>query len=145
MDEILERLRILEERVQYLESQQIRESAYDFDQSVANIEVNNFHLEQVIESNMEDQIINIIVNHNKQFPFLKMCKHLCMFKEKWVILSDSDFKYLIESIEFKLLKLHSLKHTENDADKYFEINNIMYGLNFASRIKKIKNKLIDNI
>jgi hypothetical protein len=143
---ILERLRLLEERVQYLESQQVRESAYDFEETLQKIEVTDFHLAQVIESNMEDQIISILVNHNKQYPFLKMCKHLCMFKEKWVFLTDADFKLMIETIEYKLLKIHQKQtESETNADNYFEVNKIMYGLNFAVRCKKIKVKLIEGL
>jgi hypothetical protein len=143
---ILERLRLLEERVQYLESQQLRESAYDFEETLKTIEVTDIHLAQVIESNMEDQIIAILINHNKQYPFLKMCKHLCMFKEKWVFLTDADFKLMIETIEYKLLKIHQKQsETETNADNYFEVNKIMYGLNFAVRCKKIKVKLIEGL
>jgi hypothetical protein len=146
LNAILQRFRLLEERVRYLESQQVRESAYDFEETLKTIEVNEFHLAQVIESNMEDQIISILINHNKQYPFLKMCKHLCMFKEKWIFLTDADFKLMIETIEYKLLKIHQKQsETESNPDNYFEVNKIMYGLNFAARCKKIKVKLIEGL
>jgi hypothetical protein len=69
-----------------------------------------------------------------------------MFKEKWVFLTDADFKLMIETIEYKLLKIHQKQtETETNADNYFEVNKIMYGLNFAVRCKKIKVKLIEGL
>ena len=56
---------------------------------------------------------------------------------------DSDLKLFIETIEHKILLLHSKR--VRDAETHFENNKIIYGLNLLGRFKKIKNKLIDNI
>ena len=144
-----ERVRMLEERVKYLESlikaninKIDKIDAYDFDESVNNIKVTTFHLSQILKSNMEDQIIHIIVDHNKQFPFLKMSKELLMYKDKWVYLPDSDLKFLFITIEYKIRKLYSEMAYDN-AEKYFEDNKIILGLDLNGKFKKIKNKLID--
>ena len=145
-----ERVLLLEERVKYLENLikgKIEIDAYDFDETVNNIKVTTFHLSQVLKSNMEDQIIHIIVDHNKQFPFLKMSKDLSMYKKqicKWIYLPDSDLKFLFVTIEYKLRKLYNEMSYDN-AEKYFEDNKIILGLDLNGRFKKIKNKLIDNI
>ena len=145
-----ERVLLLEERVKYLENLikgKIEIDAYDFDETVNNIKVTTFHLSQVLKSNMEDQIIHIIVDHNKQFPFLKMSKDLSMYKKqfcKWIYLPDSDLKFLFLTIEYKLRKLYNEMSYDN-AEKYFEDNKIILGLDLNGRFKKIKNKLIDNI
>ena len=92
---------------------------------------------------MEEQIILIIVELNKKTPFMKMTKELCMYKGGWVRMDDSDLKLFIETIEHKILLLHSKR--VRDAETHFENNKIIYGLNLLGRFKKIKNKLIDNI
>jgi hypothetical protein len=149
MNDMEERVRMLEERVKYLESlikaninKIDKIDAYDFDESVNNIKVTTFHLSQILKSNMEDQIIHIIVDHNKQFPFLKMSKELLMYKDKWVYLPDSDLKFLFITIEYKIRKLYSEMAYDN-AEKYFEDNKIILGLDLNGKFKKIKNKLID--
>jgi len=143
-----ERVRMLEERVKYLENLikgKIDIDAYDFDESVNNIKVTTFHLSQVLKSNMEDQIIHMIVDHNKQFPFLKMSKDLSMYKnQKWVYLPDSDLKFLFLTIEYKIRKLYN-ENSYDNADRYFEDNKIILGLDLNGKFKKIKKKLIDNI
>ena len=120
------------------------QNEYDFDEIRTGMIVNDTHLEQVLETSMEEQIICIILEQNKKTPFMKMMKHLCMYKDKWVYMDDSDLKLLIETIEHKILLCHS-KHSHENAEKNFENNKIIYGLNLSVRFKKIKNKLIDNI
>jgi len=143
-----ERVLLLEERVKYLENLikgKIEIDAYDFDETVNNIKVTTFHLSQVLKSNMEDQIIHIIIDHNKQFLFLKMTKELSMYKnKKWVYLPDSDLKFLFLTIEYKLRKLYN-ENSDDNAERYFEENKIILGLDLNGKFKKIKNKLIDNI
>jgi hypothetical protein len=94
---------------------------------------------------MEDQIISIIIEENKNKHFMKMTKHLLMYKNQlgWVYMDDSDLKLLIETIEHKILLFHS--KTGQDAETHFDNNKIVYGLNLSNRFKKIKIKLIDNI
>ena len=62
-------------------------------------------------------------------------------KNGWVYMEDSDLKLFIETIEHKLLLLHS--KSSYDQETCFENNQIIYGLNLSTRFKKIKNKLID--
>ena len=152
-DEMILRVQLLEERVSYLESlikmnhqshqsHQIHDS-YDIDEVRNDITITNTHLSQILETNMEDQIISIIVEENKKKPFMKMTKHLFMYKQGWVYMDDSDLKLLIETIEHKILLFHS--KTGQDAETHFDNNKIIYGLNLSVRFKKIKTKLIESI
>jgi hypothetical protein len=141
-------VRSLEERVAYLEAmikghfQNQNTKNYDFDEIRTTIIINEIHLEQVLKSSMEEQIISIIVEENKKRPFIKMMKDLCMFKTNWIRMDDSDLILLIRTIEHKLLLLHS--QCAIDPEKSFDNTNIIYGLNLG-RFKKIKNKLIESI
>lgn len=143
------RIQSLEERVSYLESiikgfhKETNVSFHDFDDIKSTLIINKDHLTKVLETNMEEQILCMIINENKKRPFMKMTKHLCMYKNGWVYMEDSDLKLLIETIEHKLLLLHS--KSSYDPEKCFENNKIIYGLNLSVRFKKIKNKLIDTL
>jgi hypothetical protein len=151
--ELVGRVQLLEERVSYLESLIIKMSKdpeqnqhqYDIDEVRNDITINNKHLSQILETNMEDQIILIIVEENKKKPFMKMTKNLFMYKDQlgWVYMDDSDLKLLIETIEHKILLFHS--KSGQDAETHFDNNKIIYGLNLSNRFKKIKMKLIDSI
>lgn len=137
----------LEERVEYLEKiilnmNKSQTNTYDFDEIRTTIIINESHLSQVLQSSMEEQIISIIVEENKKRPFIKMMKDLCMFKNQWIRMDDSDLILLIRTIEHKLLLLHS--QYSADPEKSFDNTNIIYGLNLG-RFKKIKNKIIESI
>ena len=139
----------LEERVTYLESMIINmngqgqgQKNHDFDEIRTTIVINEMHLAQVLQTSMEEQIIAIIVEENKKRPFIKMMKDLCMFKNQWIRMDDSDLILLIRTIEHKLLLLHS--QCPADPEKSFDTTNIIYGLNLG-RFKKIKSKLIESI
>ena len=149
--DLVRRVQSLEERVKYLESlimnqshsQSIQIKPYDFDEIRESITVNDNHLDQILKTNMEEQIIAIIVEENKKRPFIKMMKDLCMFKDgSWIRMDDSDLILLIRTIEHKVLLLHS--NYQTDTEKSFDNTNIIYGLNL-SRFKKIKSKIIDMI
>ena len=154
----LTRIEMLEQRVEYLEnliktymvnasniSNTVNrvEKVYDFEEIRTNIVINDAHLSQVLETSMEEQIILIIAEENKKTPFIRMTKDLCIYKNGWIHMDDSDLMLLIRTIEHKILLLHSTYPT--DAEKCFDNNKIIYGLNLAGRFKKIKNKLIDII
>jgi hypothetical protein len=157
----LSRIELLEERVNYLEnliktymsnqsnqsnvSSNRVEKVYDFEEIRNSIVINDAHLSQVLETSMEEQIILIIVEINKKTPFIRMTKDLYMYKNGsgWVHMDDADLMLLIRTIEHKILLLHSTYPT--DAEKCFDNNKIIYGLNLTGRFKKIKNKLIDII
>ena len=152
-NELLTRIETLEERVKYLEnlikthmcgSQSNHVKYYDFEVIRTNIVINDSHLTRVLETNMEEQIISIIIEENKKTPFIRMTKNLCIYKnDGWEDMDDADLMLLIRTIEHKILLLHSTYPT--DAEKCFDNNKIIYGLNLVGRFKKIKNKLIDNI
>jgi len=147
------RVQLLEERVAYLESlikglqgqnQNQNQNQYDIDEIRENIIITDYHLSQILQTSMEEQIILIIIDINKKTPFMKMAKELSMYKGSgWVHMDDSDLKLFIETIEHKILLLHS--NRLRDAETHFDNNKIIYGLNLMTRFKKIKNKLIDNI
>ena len=158
---MLVRIQLLEERVAYLESiikqssqsihsQSIHSQSihshnqyYDIDTVRDNIVITEYHLSQILQTSMEEQIILMILEINKKTPFMKMSKELCMYKNGWVHMDDSDLKLFIETIEHKILLLHS--KCLRDAETHFDNNKIIYGLNLMGRFKKIKIKLIDNI
>lgn len=144
-----DRIQALEKRVSSLESiikkfmgqNHDSQSQNDFDEVRKTIDITNGHLSQVLETSMEEQIILIMIEENKKRRFMKMTKELCMYKNGWVYMEDSDLKLFIETIEHKLLLLHS--KSSYDQETCFENNKIIYGLNLSTRFKKIKNKLID--
>jgi hypothetical protein len=150
--DLVQRVQSLEERVKYLESlimnqsqsqsQSIQTKPYDFDEIRESITVNDSHLDQILKTSMEEQIIAMIIEENKKRPFMKMMKDLCMFKDGWVRMDDSDLILLIRTIEHKVILLNSKYQT--DTEKSFDNTNIVYGLNL-SRFKKIKAKIIDMI
>jgi hypothetical protein len=145
----MDRIQALEERVSYLESiiekfvGKGRDDHLDhnLDEVTRTIDITKGHLSQALESSMEEQIILILIEENKRRRFMKMTKELCMYKNGWICMEDSDLKLLIETIEHKLLLLHS--KSSYDQETCFENNKIIYGLNLSTRFKKIKNKLID--
>jgi len=145
----MDRIQALEERVSYLESiiekflgqSKSQTMDHDLDEVRTTLDITKGHLSQVLESSMEEQIILILIEENKKRRFMKMTKELCMYKNGWIYMEDSDLKLLIETIEHKLLLLHS--KSSYDQETCFENNKIIYGLNLSSRFKKIKNKLID--
>jgi hypothetical protein len=144
------RVQLLEERVAYLESLikgiqgKNQNQYYDIDEIRKNIVITDYHLSQILQTSMEEQIILIIIDINKKTPFMKMAKELSMYNGSgWVHMDDSDLKLFIETIEHKILLLHS--NRLRDAETHFDNNKIIYGLNLMTRFKKIKNKLIDNI
>ena len=149
------RIQSLEQRVTYLESiieqfitqgqtqGQCQIKNHNFDEIIKNIIIKENHLSQVLETSMEEEIISFIVEENKKKNFMKMTRELYMYKNGWICMEDSDLKLLIETIEHKILLLHSKSSYE--PEKCFDNNKIIYGLNLSSRFKKIKNKLIDII
>jgi hypothetical protein len=148
--DMLIRVQLLEERVAYLESiikgfHNQGHNQYDIDTIRENIVITDYHLSQILQTSMEEQIILIMIEINKKTPFMKMTKELCMYKNEsgWLHMDDSDLKLFIETIEHKVLLLHS--NSSRDVETHFENNKIIYGLNLLGRFKKIKNKLIDNI
>jgi hypothetical protein len=151
-NDLVMRVQSLEERVKYLESlimnqsRSIQTKPYDFDEIRESITVNDYHLDQILKTNMEEQIIAIIVEENKKRLFIKMMKDLCMFKNgSWIRMDDSDLILLIRTIEHKVILLNSINSKyQNDTEKSFDNTNIVYGLNL-SRFKKIKTKIIDMI
>jgi hypothetical protein len=154
-NDLVMRVQSLEERVKYLESlimnqsqsqsQTIQSRPYDFDEIRTSITVNDSHLDEILKTSMEEQIIAIIVEENKKRLFIKMMKDLCMFKNGWIRMDDSDLILLIRTIEHKVILLNSINSKyQNDTEKSFDNTNIVYGLNL-SRFKKIKTKIIDMI
>ena len=149
---LAKRVQSLEERVNYLESLIMNmthmantnsdKTPYDFDEIRTSIVVTDTHLDQILKTSMEEQIIAIIVEENKKRPFMRMMKDLCMFKTKWVRMDDSDLILLIRTIEHKVILLHS--SYQIDTEKSFDNTNIIYGLNLG-RLKKIKAKIIEMI
>ena len=144
---MLVRVQLLEERVAYLESI-IKQSSqshnqYDIDIVRDNIVITDNHLSQILQTSMEEQIILMILEINKKTPFMKMAKDLCMYKNGWVHMDDSDLKLFIETIEHKILLFHSKRL--RDVETHFDNNKIIDGLNLSVRFKKIKTKLIESI
>ena len=148
---MLVRVQLLEERVAYLESiikefqgqAQTQYKNYDIDDVRENIVITEYHLSQILQTSMEEQIILMMLEINKKTPFMKMAKELCMYKGSWVHMDDSDLKLFIETIEQKILLFHS--NRPRDVETHFDNNKIIYGLNLSIRFKKIKIKLIDAI
>lgn len=146
---MLVRVQLLEERVAYLESiikgfQGQNSNQYDIDEVRENIVITEYHLSQILQTSMEEQIILMMLEINKKTPFMKMAKELSMYNGSgWVHMDDSDLKLFIETIEHKILLFHSKRL--RDVETHFDNNKIIYGLNLMGRFKKIKNKLIDNI
>ena len=147
---MLVRVQLLEERVAYLESIikgfqcQKSNQYYNIDEVRENIVITDYHLSQILQTSMEEQIILMMLEINKKTPFMKMAKELSMYNGSgWVHMDDSDLKLFIETIEHKILLFHS--NCPRDVETHFDNNKIIYGLNLTGRFKKIKNKLIDNI
>jgi hypothetical protein len=96
---MLVRLQLLEERVAYLESiikgfQGQTQGYHDIDEVRENIVITDYHLSQILQTSMEEQIILMIIEINKKTPFIKMAKELSMYKGGWVHMDDSDLKCL---------------------------------------------------
>ena len=144
MEEILERLAFLEKRVAILEKRE-HEKCNNFKDTIVSIKLTEDDVSSALQSSIEEQIIRLLVEANNKTPFLKLKKILYKFDNDWVKLSDDDFKYMFEYIEYKLITLYKLRTHSFGSEEFFEKNKIMYGLNFNKNNKRIKSLFLQSL
>ena len=77
--------------------------------------------------------------------FLKLKKILYKFDKDWIKMSDDDYKYMFEYIEYQLITLYKLRIHTFGPEEFFEKNKIMYGLNFNKNSKRIKTLFLQSL
>jgi len=140
MEEILEEIRILKERVSVLEGQKI---SLCYETALPDIQI-----ESILKS--KDEI------------YIQMCDYILKYKViQWIdsklyishkgtwVKGNQELKDLFTFVEKKWIGLY-LKFIDNDelsADEFDKYNTIIYGLNLNKSITKIKQylKIKDNI
>ena len=144
MDEILERLAFLEKRVEILEKQK-QSQENNFKEAIIGIKLTEDDVSSALQSSVEEQIIRLLIDANNKTPFLKLKKLLYKFDTDWVKMSDDDYKYMFEYIEYQLITLYKLRIHTFGSEEFFEKNKIMYGLNFNKNSKKIKSLFLQSL
>jgi hypothetical protein len=144
MEEILERLNFLEKRLAILEKRE-QSNCNNFKDTIVGIQLTEDDVSSALQSSIEEQIIRLLVEANNKTPFLKLKKILYKFDNDWVKLSDDDFKYMFEYIEYKLITLYKLRTHSFGSEEFFEKNKIMYGLNFNKNNKRIKSLFLQSL
>lgn len=149
MEAILKRLDALEKEIALLKSNSkgldIEVEVSSFKVAISNITITDKDLSLVYNSSMKKQIIRIISEFNKKYPFLKWRRVLYKYEEAWVTLEDEDIIYMIEEVEKLLIALYTQKSKELNPEKYFETAEIVYSLNLNKNFKKIKSELLQSI
>ena len=142
MDEILERLAMLEKQV--AELKQGPKEFYSFKEVIQSIYVTEDDLYLVYSSSMKTQIIRIISETNQQTPFLKWRGVLHKYEKEWIKLSDTDITYMMEHIEELLTVLYKKKAKEFTPDEFFQRAEVVYGFDLK-QFKKIKTELAQSL
>ena len=144
MEEILERLKFLEKRVAILEKRE-QSNCNNFKETIVGIQLTEDDVSSALQSSVEEQIIRLLIEANNKTPFLKLKKILYKFDNDWVKMSDDDFKYMFEYIEYQLITLYKLRIHTFGSEEFFEKNKIMYGLNFNKNNKRIKSLFLQSL
>lgn len=144
MDEILERLAFLEKRVAALEKQK-QSQENNFKETIISIDITEDAVSSALQSSVEELIIQLLIQTNNKTPFLKLKKTLYKFDKDWIKVTDEDYKYMFEYIEYKLITLYKLRIHTFGPEEFFDKNKIMYGLNFNKNIKRIKTLFLQSL
>ena len=144
MEEILERIAFLEKRVAILEKRE-HEKCNNFKDTIVSIKLTEDDVSSALQSSLEEQIIKLLIDANNKSPFLKLKKTLYKFDTDWVKMTDYDYKYMFEYIEYQLITLYKLRIHTFGSEEFFEKNKIMYGLNFNKNSKKIKSLFLQSL
>ena len=144
MEEIIERLNFLEKRVAILEKRE-QSNCNNFKETIVGIQLTEDDVSSALQSSVEEQIIRLLVEANNKTPFLKLKKILYKFDNDWVKMSDDDFKYMFEYIEYQLITLYKIRIHTFGSEEFFEKNKIMYGLNFNKNNKRIKSLFLQSL
>ena len=142
MEQILERLAILEKQVAELKKGSTDD--YSFKDVLQNITVSEADLSLVYSSSMKTQIIRIITEANKETPFLKWRGVLHKYEKEWIKINDADITYMMERVEERLIILHKTKAKEFTAEEFFQRAEVIYGLDLK-QIKKFKTELSQSL
>ena len=140
MEEILEEIRILKERVSVLESQKL---SLCYETALKDI-----HIEAILKS--KDEIYIQMCDYILKYNVIQWIdsKLYISHKGTWVK-GNQELKDLFTFVEKKWIGLY-LKFIDNEelsADEFDKYNTIIYGLNLNKSITKIKQylKIKDNI
>lgn len=144
MDEILERLAFLEKRVEILEKQK-QSQENNFKEAIIGIKLTEDDVSSALQSSVEEHIIKLLIQTNNKTPFLKLKKTLYKFDKDWIKVTDEDYKYMFEYIEYQLITCYKLRIHTFGPEEFFEKNKIMYGLNFNKNIKRIKTLFLQSL
>ena len=146
MDVILEKIRLLEERISILEKNTTQQKSINFKESIKSIKVMPHDITVIIDSSMVTHIIKILCDANNKSHFLKMKRDLYKFEDnEWSIITDNDFIYMFEYIEYLIqteYKEYSVTLNEED---FLDTNKIIYGLNLKKNFKKIKSLFLQSL
>lgn len=141
MDEILEEIRKLKERISILESHKTSSLCYE-------TILKDISIEPILKCKDElyIQMCDYILQHNV-IQLMEQSKIYISHKESWVK-GNQELKDLFMFVEKKWIDIYLKFIQENDdvtAEQFDTYNNIIYGLNLNKSLNKIKLYMIDKI
>jgi hypothetical protein len=145
MEELLQRLNDLEKRVNMLEKNKNTSDYCSFKDSICSISINEDNLTSIFNTSMSDEIIKIIVNKNKETPFLHYKKVVYKYENEMIAMEDADYKYMFEYVQYLIIKKFTEYSSNLKSDEYFEKNNIILGLNLNKNFKKVKTLFLKSL
>jgi hypothetical protein len=144
MEEILNRIANLEKRIAELENKNVNDVSKneynDFITTIGSFCVDEKNLINIFNTSLIDEIIKIILNKNKEQPFLQYKKQVYKYENKIMHKMEDDYYIkLFNHIEYLIIQEFNLYSNKNkNSEQFFEKSKIIYGLNINKNFKKIK-------
>ena len=145
MEELIKRLNDLEKRVAILENRKSSSTYGSFKETISTIVISEDNLINIFNTSMIDELIKVILDKNKEIPFLQYKKHVYKYENEMIEMTDDDYKYMFEYVQYLIIKQFTEYCVKLKSDDYFEKNNIIVGLNLTKNFKKVKSLFLKSL
>jgi len=145
MEELIKKVNDLEKRLALLENRKQNSTYGQFKETISSIVISEDNLNSIFNTSMMDEIIKIILDKNKETPFLQYKKHVYKCDTEMIEMTDDDYKYMFEYVQYMIIKQFTEYCVKLKSDDYFEKNNIILGLNLTKNFKKIKSLFLKSL
>jgi hypothetical protein len=145
MEELIKKVNDLEKRLALLENRKQNSTYGQFKETISSIVISEDNLNSIFNTSMMDEIIKIILDKNKETPFLQYKKHVYKYDTEMIEMTDDDYKYMFEYVQYVIIKQFTEYCVKLKSDDYFEKNNIILGLNLTKNFKKIKSLFLKSL